>query len=92
MTKLDNPTSTNKAKGASFFTNQTRQFKFGISDKLPFMKLPIGRGTDDEDKLFLLGLYDSGGCCTMGWLEYHEAIHKPPAIHTRIHLFRRKQI
>lgn len=40
------------------------------------MKLPIGRGTDEEDKSYLLGLYDSGGCCTMGWLEYHETIYK----------------
>jgi hypothetical protein len=75
MTKRDNLRITNTAKGVSFFTNQSQQFKFNISDKLTFMKLLIGRGTDKEDKSFLLGLYDSGGRCTMGWLEYHKAIY-----------------
>jgi hypothetical protein len=74
MVKPGRP-NTNTPQGISFFNSQSKQFKFDICDTLPFMKLPIGRGTDEDDKSYLSGLYDSGGCCTMGWLEYHEMIH-----------------
>jgi hypothetical protein len=50
------------------------RYKFRISYKLPFMRFPIGDGTTDEDTEHLVGLCDTGGCCNIGWLDYHKEI------------------
>jgi hypothetical protein len=45
--------------------------KFPISDELPFIDLPIGRGHSvAEQHIYLRGLADTGGCCTMAWRPY----------------------
>jgi hypothetical protein len=53
-------------------------FVFDISDKFPFMELMIGGGDDDANEAVhsLSRLLDSGGCCNMGWKDYHEKIFK----------------
>lgn len=50
------------------------KFPFKISYKLPYISFPIGDGRTSEDTATLTGLLDTGGCCNMGWLQYHKAI------------------
>ena len=52
-----------------------QRFEFDISSRLPFAKLPIGDGSD-HGKATLQGLVDTGGCCMMGWLPYHQKIYQ----------------
>jgi hypothetical protein len=54
------------------------KFAFDISDKLPLIELMIGAGEDNANEPVhgLSGLLDSGGCCNMGWKDYHEKIYK----------------
>ena len=47
---------------------------FAIAYKLPFIAFPIGDGRTSEDVATLSGLLDTGGCCNMGNLHYHQAI------------------
>jgi hypothetical protein len=55
----------------SFLAPRLSRFQFPISDALPFIDLPIGRECDeDEQHIFLRGLADTGGCCTMAWKPY----------------------
>ncbi len=52
----------------TFLAPQMTRFQFPISESLPFIDLPIGRdSSDDEQHIFLRGLADTGGCCTMAW-------------------------
>jgi hypothetical protein len=45
--------------------------KFPISEGLPFIDLPIGRENNvEEQHIYLRGLADTGGCCTMAWRPY----------------------
>jgi hypothetical protein len=50
------------------------RYEFRISYKLPFLHFPIGDGATEEDTAHLVGLCDTGGCCNMGWIEYHKEI------------------
>jgi hypothetical protein len=55
----------------------TGKYALDISDKLPFMEMMIGAGDDDTNEVHnLSGLLDSGGCCNMGWEDYHQNIYK----------------
>jgi len=45
------------------------QVEFAINKLQPFMYFPIGLSSDNHANL--RGLYDTGGCCNMGWLPYH---------------------
>ena len=55
----------------SFLAPPMSRYRFPISDTLPFIDLPIGRDMDDDDQhIFLRGLADTGGCCTMAWKPY----------------------
>jgi hypothetical protein len=55
----------------SFLAPRMSRFQFPISDALPFIDLPIGRESDeDEQHIYLRGLADTGGCCTMAWKPY----------------------
>jgi hypothetical protein len=87
--KLRNPLSP-AARGHSFLAEPKRQYEFAISEKLPFLNLPIGRDVtpDGTDKGFLAGLYDTGGCCNMGWSEYYHALKDkyPQFIAEHVHL------
>jgi hypothetical protein len=47
---------------------------FAIACKLPFIAFPIGDGRTSEDVATLSGLFDTGGCCNMGNLAYHQTI------------------
>jgi hypothetical protein len=78
------------AQGHTFLAEPKRQYEFAISEKLPFLNLPIGRDVtpDGTDKGHLAGLYDTGGCCNMGWSEYYHALKEkyPQFIAEHIHL------
>ena len=50
------------------------KYPFAIAYKLPFIAFPIGDGRTSEDVATLSGLLDTGGCCNMGNLQYHQAI------------------
>jgi hypothetical protein len=70
---------TGETRGMVLYGMQgTGKYAFDISDKLPFMEMMIGAGNDDTNEPVhnLSGLLDSGGCCNMGWKDYHEKIHK----------------
>ncbi len=55
----------------TFLAPQMARFQFPISYSLPFIDLPIGRdSSDDEQHIFLRGLADTGGCCSMAWKPY----------------------
>jgi hypothetical protein len=51
-----------------------QKYPFKIAYKLPFILFPIGDGRTSEDTATLTGLLDTGGCCNMGWLQYHKTI------------------
>ena len=51
-----------------------KKYPFNIACKLPFIAFPIGDGRTWEDMATLTGLLATGGCCNMGWQEYHQAI------------------
>jgi hypothetical protein len=55
----------------------TGKYAFDISDKLPFMEMMIGAGGNDTNEPVhnLSRLLESGGCCNMGWKDYHEKIY-----------------
>jgi len=80
---------------AAFFTGNTydahRQVEFNINKLQPFMYFPIGTSTESQDKL--RGLYDTGGCCNMGWLQYHLEIAKrfPNVVKQVINLENRRE-
>lgn len=82
--------STSPVSGHAFLSEPKRQYEFAISEKLPFLNLPIGRDVtpDGTDKGHLSGLYDTGGCCNMGWTEYYHALAEkyPQFIAEHIHL------
>jgi hypothetical protein len=63
-------------------------YDFKITYKLPFMTFPIGNGTTSKDCATLSGLADTGGCCNMGWLPYHQEIAKqyPHLVHKFVDL------
>ena len=50
------------------------KYPFAIAYKLPFIAFPIGDGRTSKDVATLSGLLDTGGCCNMGNLMYHQAI------------------
>jgi hypothetical protein len=50
------------------------RYRFKIAFKLPFMTFPIGTGATSTDIATLTGLLDTGGCCNMGSLAYHQEI------------------
>jgi hypothetical protein len=50
------------------------RYEFRISYKLPFLHFPIGDGSTEDDTAHLVGLCDTGGCCNMGWLDYHKEV------------------
>ena len=50
------------------------KYPFAIAYKLPFIAFPIGDGRTSEDVATLSGLLDTGGCCNMGNLTYHQTI------------------
>ena len=50
------------------------RYRFKIAFKLPFMTFPIGSGNTSTDIATLTGLLDTGGCCNMGNLMYHQEI------------------
>ena len=50
------------------------KYPFAITCKLPFIAFPIGDGQTSEDVATLSGLLNTGGCCNMGNLSYHQAI------------------
>src|SRR6056300_561688 len=62
----------------SYFTattyDQHKQIEFAINKLQPYMYFPIGLSEDNQTNL--RGLYDTGGCCNMGWLQYHLDIAK----------------
>jgi hypothetical protein len=60
--------------GSSFFGQPKNKYEFNLTTNLPFLQLPIGTGEDSNNKADLSGLFDSGRCCNMGWLEYHQKI------------------
>ena len=58
---------------------QARQLEFSVNDMLAFLQFPIG--LDSSNKVMLRGLYDTGGCCNMGWKPYHlEIAEKHPEL------------
>jgi hypothetical protein len=61
--------------GRSFFGQPKHKYEFNLTTNLPFLQLPIGTGEDSNNKANLSGLFDSGGCCNMGWLDYHQKIN-----------------
>ena len=55
----------------TFIAPQFARFQFPISEALPFIDLPIGSPDGDDDQhIFIRGLADTGGCCTMAWKPY----------------------
>jgi hypothetical protein len=64
------------------------RYEFKIAYKLPFLKFPIGDGQTSEDCATLSGLADTGGCCNMGWLPYHQEIARkyPHLVHEFVNL------
>jgi hypothetical protein len=63
-----------KTAGTTFFGQPKEKYAFHITTTLPFLLLPIGTGEDKSNEANLSGLLDSGGCCNMGWLDYHQKI------------------
>lgn len=63
-----------KTKGVSFamVTQQTPELQFSVNATLAFISIPIGTSLMSGTEL--KGLYDTGGCCTMGWYAYHWGI------------------
>ena len=61
-------------RGQTFLAQERSKLEFAINPQLPFLIMPIG--LDIDDGYDLKGLYDTGGCCTMGWLSYHLKIAK----------------
>jgi len=56
-----------------------RQLEFSVNDMLAFLQFPIG--LDSSNRVMLRGLYDTGGCCNMGWKLYHlEIAQKHPKL------------
>jgi hypothetical protein len=51
-----------------------QKYPFKIAYKLPIISFPIGDGRTSEDTATLTGLFDTGRCCNMGWLQYHKTI------------------
>lgn len=68
--------ATAQTPGNTFFGSDQQPYRFHLTPKLPFLKLPIGTGESSQHTATLAGLLDSGGCCNMGWLSYHEAIRQ----------------
>jgi hypothetical protein len=50
------------------------KYPFKIAYRLPFLSFPIGDGRTQEDLATMTGILDTGGCCNMGWLKYHQEI------------------
>jgi hypothetical protein len=73
------PTNT-KAKhpmtGSTLYGQPKHKYEFNLTTNLLFLQLPIGTGKDTGNKVTLLGLFDSGGCCNMGWLDYHKKAYE----------------
>ena len=55
-------------KNYSFQTHQ-KQLAFSINNLMPFLEMPIG--DNYENNTTLKGLFDSGGCCNLGWKPHH---------------------
>lgn len=71
LTSDDITTEGDTEEFRSFLAPRMSRFQFPISDALPFIDLPIGRESDeDEQHIYLRGLADTGGCCTMAWKPY----------------------
>jgi len=83
-------------KGKSFITyltasamNRESQLEFVVNKLQPYLYFPIGLEQDSSGTL--RGLYDTGGCCNMGWLQYHQQIAKkfPEIVHRFIAIQKR---
>ena len=55
-----------------FARGSNNQLQFAINQQLAFLVMPISKNFDDRTEL--QGLYDTGGCCNIGWLPYHAKI------------------
>ena len=53
-----------------------RRYPLKVAFELPFLTFPIGDGTTPNDTGTLTGLLDTGGCCSMGNLNYFEELHR----------------
>ena len=63
----------NPGNVAYFAKDTSHPVEFSINNQLPFLMMPIGKLYDDM--IDLKGLFDTGGCCNLGWLPYHMKIH-----------------
>jgi hypothetical protein len=52
-------------------------YLFKIAYTLPFLSIPTGDGRTQEAMATMTGLFDTGRCCNMGWLKYHQEITIP---------------
>lgn len=62
--------------GSTFYGQPKHKYEFHLTTNLPFLQLPIGTGEDTGNEATLSGLFDSGGCCNMGWLDYHKKAYE----------------
>jgi hypothetical protein len=52
---------------SSFVGQPKHKYEFYLTTNLPFLQLPVGTGENYNNEAILSGLFDSGGCCNMGW-------------------------
>jgi hypothetical protein len=71
-----NPTAQRPMAGSTFYGQPKHKYEFNLTTNLPFLQLPIGTGEDTGNEATLSGLFDSGGCCNMGWLDYHKKAYE----------------
>ena len=57
---------------AHFAKGGPDKIQFAINQQLPFLVMPVAKHFEDRNEM--KGLYDTGGCCNLGWLPYHTKI------------------
>jgi hypothetical protein len=52
------------------------KYPLRIAYALPHLKFPIGDGQTSQDRAYVTGLLDTGGCCMMGKLEWYRELQR----------------
>jgi hypothetical protein len=69
----------------------SKQLEYPIAQRLPHLALPVGR--TKSEMVFLEGLWDTGGCSTIGWKPFFDRLReKYPSMFRAYHDLKRDRI
>ena len=74
--KQEQTESKNEPIARTMLAASQGKYPLRIAYTLPHLKFPIGDGQTSQDKAYLMGLLDTGGCCMMGKLKWYQELHK----------------